>query len=591
MRRGGAATGSASLKRRPKARSTSCSVAAATVVSGSESRTPAAAAATEQHGVHHHLHNQSFVESHRPEVVASAAHDTATMLQPPPTRFRDMDLLLDMLANDQQQQRTKLESSGSIIPVSATAVSTTTIVNQCSGGSVSQDTYSDLLAMSPTNSVEEDGAYIAETLAIHLASMPSRSAAREAARQYQQQQQQQIILQQRPTSVIVASSNFGSSLPAADFSGGSAKSTATVDSGREVRKVSAEEAEGIISLVSLPVLGDNGKPELYRAITNNSSGSGFHGLLPQTGLSTSAAAASKKMTSSSSSGALSSMINAPTANLFFNRPKPVTDTLFSFNNSSSSAATNTTTTLAGGIGGSVGSSTELLLEGVPSNATKTSAAPAAVVRSSEVAPGPSGRIFSYPSGKEFSMEEDTLLRELFGDLADSGTELEKLSPYIGDVCVILKEPTSGGNGGSGQPSGSTPAAVTATTVVPMDIQVIDFGPAGSGFDDIEIPIFSVGGGCGGGNSSDYKVKSEPGLEVDFKDFPELLIAPLTPSQETPLLQDDDNDEESEVFRRRSKAPAAIVGGQQQPPVKCEVDRGSPDSGMFWTQLQVVVPCY
>ena len=175
------------------------------------------------------------------------------------------------------------------------------------------------------------------------------------------------------------------------------------------------------------------------------------------------------------------------------------------------------------------------------------------------------------------MEEDTLLRELFGDMADNGTELEKLSPYIGDVCVILKEPSNGENSGRG----GVPSSMASTSNLPMDIQVIDFGPAGTGFDDYEIPVFGGGNHHGGG---EYRVKSEPGLEVDLKDFPELL-APLTPSQETPLHQEDDEVGEVEdfggLYSRSRRMPTTV-------PVKYEMDQSSPEAagGLFWTQLQV-----
>jgi hypothetical protein len=388
----------------------------------------------------------------------------------------------------------------------------------------------------------------------------ARQAAREAAaaaaaaqqQQQLQQQQQQIILQQRPTSVIVASASFGSPLTAADFGIGKQQQQS---SAVKEKQVSADEAESILSLVSLPMLGNNNKQELYRS------------------------SSLKKLAGSSSSSSCSSlatvattMINAPTANLFNNRPKPITDTLFSF-----SAASATATSVGGGQdAATAGGPTDVFA--VPAAAKPVvvqSAEPAAVAGPSGIRAATlgGGGVNFVTSAKEFSMEEDTLLRELFGDMAESGTEMEKLSPFIGDV-VVLKEPCNG-EGVGGRGGGGLPLPLSSHPL-PMDIQVIDFGPAGAGFDDYEIPMIFGGGG-------EYKVKAEPGLEVDLKDFPELL-APLSPSQETPLHQEGPGDGGGDIFRRRRTASTT---GTVLPPVKCEVDRGSPEAqGFFWSQLQV-----
>ena len=557
VRRGGP-TASTSVKRRSKARSVSaCSAggASSTVIE-------ARLTVNDHHNLPHNGHqtySQAFVAATSMSAVAAA-----TALLPPqqPTRFRDMDLLLDMLGMDQQQQQTTvLEQQQTRLESSSNSNIATKIVNQTNGGSLvvsqSQDAYSDLLVMSPANSVEEDGAgsgYIAETLAIHLASMPSVAAMRSSRPRESNTQQQQIILQQRPTSVIVASSSFGSSLT--DFGGGQ------VSSRDDGCKVSPDEAEGILGLVSLPVVGGN-KPDIYRPVSSTASNN------------------TKKMTHSGSSGSLSTMISAPTANLF-SRTKAVTDSLFSFVSCGGTTAT-TTTTVAAGSSSTSGSVAEPIAAPFAAIAAKQQQQQPAVVARSEAAAlnsalnSSSGRSFNFASAKEFTMEEDTLLRELFGDMADNGTELEKLSPYIGDVCVILKEPSNGENSGRG----GVPSSMASTSNLPMDIQVIDFGPAGTGFDDYEIPVFGGGNHHGGG---EYRVKSEPGLEVDLKDFPELL-APLTPSQETPLHQEDDEVGEVEdfggLYSRSRRMPTTV-------PVKYEMDRSSPEAagGLFWTQLQV-----
>lgn len=575
VRRGGqssVAGGSAIKQRRPKMRSISAA--------GCESSRPVVAA---------DQYKCQSKPQHGPSYSAAdmaVAPDTS-ILPPPAPRFRDMDLLLDMLAMDQQTSIIKDHEQTVLEQDSTTRLetnsTTTTIINQTNGGTVvtaaaaapPQDTtYSDLLAMSPSDSVEDEeegdggngsgrGGYIAETLAIHLASMPSvalraaRQAARESAAAAAQQQQQQVILQQRPTSVIVASSTFCSTpVTAAEFGIGPAKSLSASErdestAAMPTTKFSADEAENILSMVSLPTVGVDSKPELYNS---------------HTGM--------KKVGSMSA-------LTATTANLF-NRPKAVTNSLFSF--STSAAATVASATVTAAVYGrdAQSSAGDLLAAAVaPQPAAKPAPAQPTIValapRSEPAVVEPcAGRSFGgsssssgFLSAKEFSMEEDTLLRELFGDMAENGTELEKLSPYIGDVCVILKEPNNKTDARGGPvPSNSGPPS-TATTA-PLDIQVIDFGPAGAGFDDdYEImPIFG-----------DYsKVKSEPGLEVvDLKDFPELL-APLSPSQETPLHQEEEDDL-GDYFRKRQRPGL---------PVRCDEDRGLlPEAagGLFWNPSQ------
>jgi hypothetical protein len=541
MRRGGVSgTGSGaattSLRRRVKGRSNSTCSSSGSSSSG-ESRLGGAFS-----GQSHHSSRNTY-SGGSAAVVAGHEENTLLLQQPPTTavtvpRCREMDILFDMWAMEPQQQQQEAKESDSIKNMPAKSNSTSR--SGLGSNSVSPDSYADLLAMSPNR--EESSAYIAETLAIHLASMPSRAQLQQQQQQQfllQQQQQQQVVLQQRPTSVIVASASFGSS-------------TTSVPSAAYGKCVVPRENEELTDeFTPLTVLDnsnsiDGKDAELLREMTLRINP-------PVVGNN------SKKMTT-----ALNPLIAAPTAQLF-SRPKAVTDTLFSFNSNSSSQNTTATakTTAA-----AVAAATEL-----PAVKELPGKTPRAVAESTTAAVYGKGVLGPFPSSaKEFTMEEDTLLRELFGDMAENGTELEKLSPYIGDVCVILKDPVPSSSSLSGN---AASGSGTATTVVPMDIQVIDFGPAGSGFDDIEIPLF------GGG---EYKVKSEPGLEtiVDFKDFPELLSlgGPLSPSQATPLYN---NTADGGDGFRRSGMKNTVKYEMMEPQL-----RGSTEAGLFWTQIQVPI---